>query len=108
METFFAYDWPGNVRELRNAIEYAFVLCPGGWIDREHLPPKVNGLAKKAPAGPRTRSGSWKTERDNLLNALRQVNGNQSEAARLIGVSRVTIWKRIKKYGINLNSDLAE
>ena len=108
METFFAYDWPGNVRELRNAIEYALVLCPGGWIDREHLPPKVNGLAQKAPAGPRTRSGSWKTEREHLLNALRQVNGNQSEAARLMGVSRVTIWKRIKKYGINLNSDLAE
>jgi PAS domain S-box-containing protein len=108
METIFAYDWPGNVRELRNAIEYAFVLCPGGYIGREHLPPKVNGFAQKKPAGLRTRPGSWKNERDNLLKALRQVNGNQSEAARLMGVSRVTIWKRIKKYGINLNSDLRE
>jgi len=108
METIFAYDWPGNVRELRNTIEYAFVLCPGGWIGREHLPPKVNGFVQKAPTGPRTRPGSWNNERDNLLKVLRQVNGNQSEAARLMGVSRVTIWKRIKKYGINLNSDLAE
>jgi transcriptional regulator of acetoin/glycerol metabolism len=46
-------------------------------------------------------------ERDNLLKALRRVNGNQSEAARTLGVSRVTIWKRIKKYGVNLDSDLA-
>ena len=52
--------------------------------------------------------GSWKNERDHLVNVLRQVNGNQSEASRLLGVSRVTIWKRIKKYGTNLNSDLRE
>ena len=108
METIFAYDWPGNVRELRNAMEYAFVLCPGGWIGNAHLPPKVKGFAQKASAGPRTRPGSWENERDHLINVLRQVNANQSEAARLMGVSRVTIWKRIKKYGINLNSDLAE
>jgi PAS domain S-box-containing protein len=108
MEAIFAYDWPGNVRELRNAIEYAFVLCPGGYIEREHLPPKVNGVAQKAPAGPRNRAGSWKNERENLLKVLRQANGNQSKAAKLMGVSRVTIWKRIKKYGINLNSDLRE
>ena len=108
METIFAYDWPGNVRELRNAMEYAFVLCPGGWIGNAHLPPRVKGFAQKVSAGPRTRPGSWKNERNHLKNILRQVNGNQSEAARLMGVSRVTIWKRIKKYGINLNSDLAE
>jgi transcriptional regulator of acetoin/glycerol metabolism len=108
MEAIFAYNWPGNVRELRNAIEYAFVLCPGGYIDREHLPPKVNGFAQRIPTGHRNRAGSWKNERDNLLEVLRQANGNQSEAAKLMGVSRVTIWKRIKKYGINLNTDLAE
>ena len=106
MEAIIAYDWPGNVRELRNAIEYAFVLCPGGWIGTEHLPPKVCGIAHKAPSGSRPRTGSWKSERDRLVDVLRQVNGNQSKASRLLGVSRVTIWKRIKKYGINLNSDL--
>ena len=108
METILSYDWPGNVRELRNAIEYAFVLCPGGWIGNEHLPPKIEGLEQKTSSGPRTGPGSWKNERDKLLKVLRQVNGNQSEAARSLGVSRVTIWKRIKKYGLNLDSDLAE
>ena len=77
-------------------------------LDREHLPPKVNGFAQRIPTGHRNRAGSWKNERDNLLEVLRQANGNQSEAAKLMGVSRVTIWKRIKKYGINLNTDLAE
>jgi PAS domain S-box-containing protein len=108
METILSYDWPGNVRELRNAIEYAFVLCPGGWIGKEHLPPKIEGVDQKTATGAKTRSRSWKNERDNLLKVLRQVNGNQSEAARALGVSRVTIWKRIKKYGVNLDSDLAE
>jgi PAS domain S-box-containing protein len=108
METILSYDWPGNVRELRNAIEYAFVLCRGGWIGKEHLPPKIEGFEQKISSGPKTGPRSWKNERDNLLKVLRRVNGNQSEAARTLGVSRVTIWKRIKKYGVNLDSDLAE
>ncbi len=107
MEAILAYDWPGNVRELRNAIEYAFVLCPGGWIGNEHLPPKIYGANRKHAAGRRTPRGQWQNERDSLLDTLRQANGNQSEAARRLGVSRVTIWKRIKKYEINLGSDLA-
>jgi len=106
METILAYGWPGNVRELRNAIEYAFVLCPGGWIGKEHLPPKIQGFDQKALAGSKTMPRSWETERQRLLNVLRQVNGNQSDAARLLGVSRVTVWKRIKKYAINLDSEL--
>jgi PAS domain S-box-containing protein len=106
MEAILAYNWPGNVRELRNTIEYAFVLCPGGWIGKEHLPPKIYGASQKNASGLRANPDAWKNERGNLLSVLRQVNGNQSEAARLLGVSRVTIWKRIKKYEINLNSDL--
>jgi two-component system response regulator HydG len=106
METILAYGWPGNVRELRNAIEYAFVLCPGGWIGKEHLPPKIQGFDQKTLAGTKTMTRSWETERERLVNVLRQVNGNQSDAARLLGVSRVTVWKRIKKYAINLDSEL--
>jgi PAS domain S-box-containing protein len=106
MEVLLAHPWPGNVRELRNAIEYAFVLCPGDWIAREHLPPKIAAAGKRTPAIHATGSKSWEEERANLLQTLRQVSGNQSEAGRLLGVSRVTIWKRIKKYGIDLNSDL--
>lgn len=88
------YPWPGNVRELRNAIDYALVLCPGGEIEPAHLPPRI--LAGDAcPPPPAAAS-----EREELIAALKQVGGNQSAAARLLGVSRVTVWKRMKKYGL--------
>jgi transcriptional regulator with PAS, ATPase and Fis domain len=106
MEKLVSYSWPGNVRELRNAIEYAFVLCPGGAIGLKHLPPKItmtNGAAVTDGTG---KDSAFINEREKLLQILRQTKGNQSEAARLLGVSRVTIWKRIKKYEIDLAPDL--
>ena len=106
MESLLAHPWPGNVRELRNAIDYAFVLCSGNWIGREHLPPKITANGKRSLANRRQSSSSWEEERTNLVNTLRKVMGNQSEAGRILGVSRVTIWKRIKKYGINMNLDV--
>jgi len=106
MEVLLAHPWPGNVRELRNAIEYAFVLCPGEWIGKEHLPPKVAAGGKRPAPHHALGSTSWEEERTNLIQTLRRVGGNQSEAARILGVSRVTVWKRIKKYDIDLNSAL--
>jgi transcriptional regulator of acetoin/glycerol metabolism len=106
MQALLAYTWPGNVRELRNAIEYAFVLCSGDWIGKEHLPPKIAAVSKRQSANHAMGSTSWEEERTNLIQALRRVAGNQSEAARILGVSRVTIWKRIKKYGIDLNLEI--
>jgi len=106
MEALLAYPWPGNVRELRNAIEYAFVLCSGDWIGKKHLPPKIATVGKRSSANHAISSISWQEERTNLIQTLRSVGGNQSEAARILGVSRVTIWKRIKKYGIDLNLEL--
>jgi len=97
-----SYSWPGNVRELRNAIEYALVLCPGGEIDTHHLPHKI------APAGdcPPAAEPREVRERDELVQVLRQVGGNQSAAARQLGVSRVTVWKRMKKHHIDLTRDV--
>ncbi|MBT8332131.1 MAG: sigma 54-interacting transcriptional regulator, partial [Deltaproteobacteria bacterium] len=108
MEALFTYSWPGNVRELRNAIEYAFVLCSGHWIGLEHLPPKLAADKRRPSTRPQQSSDSWEEERAGLIDTLRQVSGNQSEAARILGVSRVTIWKRIKKYGIDIETDLAK
>jgi PAS domain S-box-containing protein len=108
MEALLIYSWPGNVRELRNAIEYAFVLCSDNWIGKEHLPPKITISGRKSAVTRRRTSASWEEERTNLINTLSKVGGNQSEAARVLGVSRVTIWKRIKKYGIRLDTELAE
>ncbi len=100
MERLIAYDWPGNVRELRNVIDYAFVLCPGGAIGLEHLPTGMTSGKNALPSMRTDASGNPK-ERDELLSILRENGWNQSDAARRLGVSRVTIWKRMKKHGIS-------
>ncbi len=100
MDKLIKYEWPGNVRELRNAIEYAFVLCAGGGIEIKHLPVKIASGVKDAgkPASPSLRKTDRKEE---LIKILRETGGNRSETARRLGVSRVTVWKLMKKYSMN-------
>jgi len=107
MRLMVAYPWPGNIRELRNSVEYAFVLARGKSIGPEHLPEKITSfkpLEKKSFAkdkhGNRVRVGL--SEKEQLLNALQKADGNQTQAGKILGVSRVTVWKRIKKHGIQL------
>ncbi len=107
---FMHHAWPGNIRELINVIEYAFVLCPGGEISVSHLPAQVLG---KHPLHGRqaakTRSGKITgNARQELIQALQEADGNKSEAARRLGISRVTIWKRIKKFGIQVDKQIRE
>ena len=102
MQILMRYNWPGNVRELRNAIEYAFVLSHDKLIDREHLPPRI--IDHQTDPNPiQAASPGQNALYTQTLEALREVGGNQTKAAKLLGVSRVTIWKRIKKYQIDLN-----
>jgi transcriptional regulator with PAS, ATPase and Fis domain len=108
MEKMTLYDWPGNVRELRNAIEYAFVLCSSGGIDVQHLPPKIAGASVECPEPLSSRSHANLQKKEALIQALKTARGNRSEAARILGVSRVTVWKQIKRYGIDPLRDLAE
>jgi transcriptional regulator with PAS, ATPase and Fis domain len=99
MAFLLAWSWPGNVRELRNVIEYALVLCSGEMIGKEHLP---GYILLPAPLGapPTFHEKSHADEREALAQALRKSGGNQSAAARILGVSRVTVWKRMKKWGL--------
>jgi two-component system response regulator HydG len=101
MEKLMVYPWPGNVREIRNAIQYAFVLCRNDVIDCAHLPPKIANPAIEPPTNTRKMPAKDRIFQDTLT-ALHTANGNQSCAAKMLGVSRVTIWKRIKKYGIDV------
>ncbi len=112
-----AYPWPGNVRELRHALERALVVAEGSVILPEHLPPKVLASARSpvsvvtplpraaepaAPMDPRERGlMEWKAaDRQRILDALTQCDGNQTRAAELLGVSRRTLLYRIEEYGI--------
>ena len=106
MQKMVQYNWPGNVRELRNAVEYAFVLCPSGGIGVTHLPPRILGATAHCPPPPDVTLGADEAQKEELIKALRQAAGNQSEAARILGLSRITIWKRIKKFGIDLKKEI--
>jgi two-component system response regulator HydG len=106
MQKMVQYNWPGNVRELRNAVEYAFVLCPSGGIDARHLPPKISGAPPQCPPPPAIIQKSQDAQKNELIRVLSQTSGNQSEAARMLGVSRITVWKRIKKFGLDLKKEI--
>ncbi len=107
LEVLKAYHWPGNVRELRNAIERAFILHAGvEEIRPEHLTPE---LRKAAPPRKQERivpSVSEEglvlddVERKLIAEAMERASGNQSKAARLLGVSRDTLRYRLKKHGM--------
>jgi PAS domain S-box-containing protein len=106
MELFMAYHWPGNVRELKSAIEYAFVIAEQGLIKSDQLPRQLYGKGKVEQKEAFLTNREDSTERAALIEALRQSRGNQSQAARVLGVNRVTVWNRMRKYGIDLKKVL--
>ncbi len=98
LQQFMDYAWPGNIRELKSALEFAFVVAEGGKLDIEHLPPQLGGGGRSC--GPPATENP--TEKEALIDALRRTKGNQTQAARLLGVNRVTVWNRMRKYGVDL------
>lgn len=90
------YPWPGNVRELENAIEYAFVTCRGEKIKAPNLPAHLGQYSALEAGGPRTREGAAEGKAA-ILCALEMTGGNKTKAARLLGCSRVALWKKMKR-----------
>jgi two-component system, NtrC family, response regulator AtoC len=107
MELLRSYHYPGNVRELRNVIERAFILHAGAEeIRPEHLTPElrkaVPGRRQDKGVPPVTEQGLVldDVERKLIAEAMERASGNQSKAARLLGVSRDTLRYRLKKHGM--------
>jgi two-component system response regulator HydG len=98
------YSWPGNIRELINTLEYAFVLCKGDSIALEHMPGSIADIRKKILIPAKGAVGD--TEKQRLIWALNHSGGKKTEAARVLRVSRQTIWKKIKKYGIQVEKNI--
>lgn len=98
LSIFETYPWPGNVRELEHAIEHAFVLCQGELITTEHLSPDLISQAKVTPSSSATVSPE--EERDALIAALSQAGGNKTAAAKLLGMSRRTIYRKLEEHGL--------
>jgi two-component system, NtrC family, response regulator AtoC len=97
LDALARYRWPGNLRELRNVIERAVVLCDGAMLRREHLPAKL--VDGDAP-GERCVLDARAHERRRILDALALCGGNQSRAAKMLGVSRRTLVSRLDAYDI--------
>jgi two-component system response regulator AtoC len=97
MQWLKSHYWPGNIRELQNTMERAVLLCTGDEITLEHLPP-VTGHA--GARGGDTGEGDSDPERQKILDALEQCAGNQTRAARVLGISRNTLLARLDAYGI--------
>ena len=92
------YDFPGNVRELENIIERAIVLARGETIEIEHLP-------EMAVQTFRSNKGSMPSlddqERSYIEWVLDQTEGNKTKAAEILGIDRVSLWRKLKKYALN-------
>ena len=105
------YEWPGNVRELRNVIERAMILEDTGDLLPGHLPPEIGGLAPSSalPAPtfrlPETGVVLEEVEREFVRQALALTRGNQTRAARLLGLTRDELRYRVKKFGLNHKSE---
>jgi PAS domain S-box-containing protein len=99
------YHWPGNVRELRSVLHYAYTIAEKGPIDCSHLPSQFMCAAKVDNHQVSNLGVKEEREKKELVEALAQTNGNQTRAAAILGVNRVTVWNRLRKYGIDIKRD---
>jgi len=100
MNRLMAVDYPGNIRELENVIEHAFVLCPGGLIKPEHLPPEFRVRMNSAVEGQDFRGLVQSVEAEAIQAALQRNRGNRLAAARELGIHKSTLFRKIKRLGI--------
>jgi two-component system, NtrC family, response regulator HydG len=102
MDLLIRYDWPGNVRELMNAVERAVVLARSDYLDTVDIPFISSSVTGEASAPETVYAGMplEAVEKTAILQTLSAVGGNKSEAARRLGITRKTLHKKLKAYGM--------
>ena len=112
LRTMMRYDWPGNVRELENSVERACALSSGPLLHLGDLPTQLqqHGLelnrtvTQLAPVGEELAMPNVTTlaelEKQAILNAIRTLNGDKLQAAKLLGIGKTTLYRKLKEYGI--------
>lgn len=103
LSALLSYRYPGNVRELKHAIERAVIFAKDGVIEPKHLPDEIAATLNGTPClnGAPTLEESIKCmEKTRILKALEETSGKKQDAARLLGIGRKALWKKMKDYGI--------
>lgn len=96
------YSWPGNVRELSNAIKHGIALARDGVIDVDDLPEELRAPASIPSIAPRSAENVLRplvdVEREHVLRVIEACGGSQTEAARVLGIGRNTLWRKLQRY----------
>jgi two-component system, NtrC family, response regulator AtoC len=108
MKCLLHYGWPGNVRELENSIERAIALGDGRAIDVNDLPPAIASASQDAAGGSVTPSSTdlEDIERATIERVFEQVKGDKSLAGKMLGISRATLYRKLKRYNIGARPGL--
>jgi DNA-binding NtrC family response regulator len=111
MKSFLNYDWPGNVRELENCIARAVALGDRRTIDAADLPPSIRGTdaaVQTIADGTNSTTALAELERMTILRVFEQAGGDKKLAGRMLGISRATLYRKLKLYNIPLRSSQEE
>ncbi len=102
MERLIEYDFPGNIRELSNFIERGVALAQGKTLGIEHLPQNLGSITVRVfkPEMAATPTTLKEQEKEHILQVLKMANGNRTQAAKILGIDRVSLWRKLKKLGI--------
>ncbi len=105
MRRLMAHDWPGNVRELENAIERAVALGSGPILHIADLPSNLQQSSTEKSLESNELTTLDEMERRFILRALRETNGDKLAAARLLGIGKTTLYRKLKQYGQELDTN---
>jgi len=97
-----AYDWPGNVRELENCLERTCAFTSGPLIHVPDLPPAIANTQIDTPGNENTLKivPMAELEKRSILNAIAELNGDKLQAARLLGIGKTTLYRKLKDYAL--------
>jgi len=110
MKSLLQYEWPGNVRELENCVARAITLGDRQIMDVDDLPPAIRGEGSEssrkslAETGPVSTTALAEMERMTILKVFEQANGDKALAGRMLGISRATLYRKLKRYNISPRS----
>ncbi len=97
MKALETYTWPGNVRQLQHLIERLSILAPGGRIDEQAVREGIEAMEPREQAGETLEE----TEKEQIRRVLAATGGNKSRAAKILGIERKTLYRKLERMGLS-------